>query len=145
MGTFANIVCKTVGAAGMGAVIYDAYSVGKATSSRTAQKVAADHYLDVYTSKRTLSTESPVNNAIQTKVADMRSNNPIIPIAGKVKGFISGTLSSLADNILPVSFAALAITTKGFFSKLGACGVAACGLMMVLKEGFGVGKQNPMN
>ena len=145
MGTFANIVCKTVGVAGMSMAVYDAYSVGKATSARTSQKVMADHITDVYSSERTLTTESPVNNAIQSKVADFRSNNAIVPIVGKVKGFFGGILKSLADNLIPVSCAALALTTKGMLSKLGAIGVAACGLLTILKEGFGVGKQTPMN
>lgn len=92
-----------------------------------------------------MSTESPVNNAIQGKVADMRENNPIIPLYGKVKGFCSGVLTSLGNNLLPVSCAALALTTKGFFSKLGAIGLAGCGLLTVLKEGFGLGKRTPMD
>lgn len=145
MGTFANIVCKTVGAAGMSLAVYDAYSVGKATSSRTSQKVMAEHLTDVYTSERTLTTESPVNKALQSKVSKMRSNNALIPMAGKVKGFVGGTLNSLADNIIPVACATLAITTKGLCSKLGALGVAGWGVLTVLKEGFGVGKQTPMN
>ncbi len=145
MGIVSTIVCKTAGIAGMSAVVYDAFSVGRASSSRISQQVTADHFERVHTSRRTLSTESPVNGAIQGKIADMRENNPIIPIYGKVKGFCSGVLNSLGNNLLPVSFAALALTTKGFFSKLGAAGLAACGLLTVLKEGFGLGKQTPMD
>ncbi len=145
MGIVSTIVCKTAGIAGMSAVVYDAFSVGRASSSRISQQVNADHFERIHTSRRTLSTESPVNNAIQGKIADMRENNPIIPIYGKIKGFCTGALTSLGDNLLTVSCAALALTTKGFFSKLGAIGLAACGLFTVMKEGFGLSKQTPMD
>ena len=145
MGIVSKVVCKTVGLAGLSAVVYDAYAVGKhhAASSSTSQ--SADSYEHIISSNRTTTSESPVTNAIQNKVSDLRMNNPIIPAYGKVKGFIKGSLESLGDNIIMVGCTTLAMAGKGFFAKLGAWGVAGCGLYTVLREGFGFGKQSAVD
>ena len=140
MGMMAKIVCKTVGIAGLSAAAYDACTVGKHHSAVGAKQASGNLYADVYQDSRTLSSESHIANGIQSKVADLRLNNPIIPIAGKIKGFIRGAFNSMGDNIILVSSAALALGAKGFFSKLGAWGVAGFGLFKILKDGFGIGK-----
>ena len=145
MSTFSNIVCKTVGIAGMSAVLYDAYSLGRANSRRQAQNVTADYFERVHAGTRTLNTESQVNNAIQKGVKNFRIDNSIVPVYGSVKGFVTGFLKSLGENILPVSLATLALATKGTLSKIGAWGLAATGLYTVAKEGFGLGKISPMD
>ena len=145
MGIVSNVVCKTVGLAGMGAVLYDAYTIGKEQSYRTSQKVSADFFESVYAAQRTQTNESHVTNAMQNKVADLRLRNPLIPMFGRVKGFFEGALDSLGNNVVPVIFAATALLTKGFMSKLGAWGLAGCGVYTILKEGFGIGKNAPMD
>lgn len=145
MGTFSNIVCKTVGVAGMSAVLYDAYSLARADSKRQSQVVTADYFQKVHADTRTLSNESQVDNAVQKGIRDFRIDNSIVPVYGNVKGFVTGFLKSLGNNIVPVSFASLALATKGTLSKVGAWGVAAYGLYKVAKEGFGIGKISPMD
>lgn len=140
-----NIVCKTVGIAGMSAVLYDSYSVAKKNSSRVAQMDNADHFEKVHTSTRTLSGESSVNSAMQKKIAEMRMDNPLFSIMGNIKGFAKGFLNTLGNNLIPVAFSALALATKGTMSKIGAWGVAGYGLFTIAKEGFGLGKQTPMD
>ena len=143
MSIISTVLCKTAGIAGMSAALYDAYSVGNANSKRYSNLNNADYFEKIHTAQRTLSSESPTNNAIQKKVANLRYNNPIVPAYGKIKGFIDGTLKSLGDNLIPISFAALALATKGFYSKLGAWGVVGCGVFTALREGFGLGKTSP--
>lgn len=145
MNVVSKIVCKTVGVAGISAVVYDAYSRAKVESKRTSQKMVADSFERIHAAKRTTTKESYVDSAIQSKVADMRMDNPIIPFAGRIGGFVKGGLNSLGDNIVPVTFSALALGTKGFFSKLGAMGVGGVALYTILKESFGVGKTTPMD
>ena len=145
MGMVSNIVCKTVGIAGMSAVLYDSYSVAKKNSIRVAQMDNADHFEKVHASTRTLSGESSVNSAMQKKVAEMRMDNPLFSIMGNVKGFAKGFLNTLGNNLIPVAFSALALATKGTMSKLGAWGVAGYGLFTIAKEGFGLDKQTPMD
>lgn len=145
MGMVSNIVCKTVGVAGMSAVLYDSYSVAKKNANRVAQTDNADHFEKVHASTRTLSGESSVNRAMQKKVAEMRMDNPLFSIMGNVKGFTKGFLNTLGNNLVPVAFSALALATKGTMSKIGAWGVAGYGLFTVAKEGFGLGKQTPVD
>lgn len=145
MGTIANIACKTVGIAGMSAVLYDAYSLGKQNSQRNLQKVNADHFEKVIADTRTMSSESAMTGAMQKKIANFRMNNPLISAFGSVGGFISGALNSLGDNIIPTAFASIALATKGKLSKLGAFGTIGYGIYTVLKEGFGVSKQSPLD
>ncbi len=145
MGTIANIACKTVGVAGMSAVLYDAYSLGKQNSQRNLQKVNADHFEKVIADTRTMSSESAMTGAMQKKIANFRMNNPLISAFGSVGGFISGALNSLGDNIIPTAFASIALATKGKLSKLGAFGTIGYGIYTVLKEGFGVSKQSPLD
>ena len=145
MGTIANIACKTVGVAGMSAVLYDAYSLGKQNSKRNLQKVNADHFEKVIADTRTMSSESAMTGAMQKKIANFRMNNPLISAFGSVGGFISGALNSLGDNIIPTAFASIALATKGKLSKLGAFGTIGYGIYTVLKEGFGVSKQSPLD
>ena len=145
MGMVSNIVCKTVGIAGMSAVLYDSYSVAKKNSIRVAQMDNADHFEKVHASTRTLSGESSVNSAMQKKVAEMRMDNPLFSIMGNIKGFAKGFLNTLGNNLIPVAFSALALATKGTMSKIGAWGVAGYGLFTIAKESFGLDKQTPMD
>lgn len=145
MGIVSNIVCKTVGIAGMGAIVYDAYHIGKEQSHRTSQKETADRFESIIASQRTQTHESHVTNAIQNKIADLRMQNPIIPFYGRVKGFFEGALESLGNNIIPVIFTSCALLSKGFMSKVGAWGLVGCGIYTAIKEGFGIGKNTPMD
>lgn len=145
MGTLSNIVCKTVGIAGMSAVLYDACSVSRANSKRASQQMNADFYERIHADTRNTATESPLTSAMQKKVANWRMNNPIVSMAGSAKGYIGGFFRSLGDNLIPAALASLALAGKGVFAKIGAWGVAAYGLLTVLKEGFGVSKKSPMD
>ncbi len=145
MGMMANIVCKTAGVAGMSALLYDAYSVGKVESKRVSEDMEADHYLKIHANTRTLSNESEVQNAIQKKVANFRMNTPFISAAGSIKGFTKGFFNSLGENIIPAAFASIALAAKGITAKIGAWGLAAYGLYIVAKEGFGFTKKSPMD
>ena len=72
MGTISNIACKTVGAVGMSAILYDAYSVATKNAERVSQMASADHFEKVHLSTRTLSDESSVNGAMQKKIAEAK-------------------------------------------------------------------------
>ena len=145
MGMMANIICKTAGVAGISAVAYDAYKVGSRHSHHGSEQASADYFEKIVAAERTSSTESDVSNALQKKVADFRMSNPIIPFFGKVKGFCSGMIESLGNNIIPVAFSSMALAGKGFFAKLGAYGLAGYAGYKVLHEGFGVGKKTPVD
>lgn len=145
MNTFGKIVCKTVGVAGMSAVLYDAYSVGKAQSRRTSQASEADFFEKVHANTRTTTNESPIAGAMQKKVANMRMNNPLISLSGRCKGAFSGFFGSLGDNLFPAITASMALAGKGIFAKIGAWGTAGYALFVIAKEGFGFSKNSPVD
>ena len=145
MKTLAKIACRTAGIAGMSAIVYDAWSVGKENSRKISQLETADHFIRVHDSTRTLSFENPTKNMIQEKVKDFRMDSPIFPVWGKIKGFVHDTLESLADNIIPAVLSSFALAGKGFAAKLGAWGLAGYGVYTIMKEGFGFGKPSPMD
>ena len=141
----ANIVCKTAGIAGLSAVTYDAIAMAKHHANAGAAEASADVFEKVVAAERSNNTASHLTGAMQEKVADWRIKNPIVPIFGKLKGYIEGTLSSLGDNIVPVCLSAVALTTKGFMQKAGAWGLAIYGTYQIAKEGFGLGKTTPVD
>lgn len=141
----ANIVCKTVGIAGLSAVTYDALAMAKHHSNASSTEISADTFEKVVAAKRSNSSASYITGAMQDKVADFRVKNPIIPIFGKIKGFLEGFLSSLGDNIIPTGLSALAMGTKGALQKFGAWGLGIYGVYQVAKEGFGLGKTAPVD
>lgn len=141
----ANIVCKTVGIAGLTAVTYDAYAMAQHHSSAASAELSADTFEKVVAAERSNSNASHLTGTMQKKVADFRMKNPIVPLFGKVKGFIEGFFSSMADNIIPTTLSAIALGTKGKLQKAGAWGVAIYGAYLLAKEGFGLGKTAPVD
>ena len=145
MATIANIICKTAGIAGLSAVSYDAYSVAKHHSNAASAEISADIFEKAVAAQRSNSTGSYLTGAIQSKVADFRMKNPIVPLFGKIKGFTEGFISALADNIILTTLSAIAIGTKGKIQKAGGWGLAIYGIYMLAKEGFGLGKTAPVD
>ena len=145
MVNIANIACKTVGLAGMSAVLYDAYGTARHHSAAGAAKASADVYESAVAAERSNAGASYVTGAMQRKVADLRMSNPIIPIYGRIKGFFKAFFNSIGDNIVLAGFASMALAGKGFWGKLGAFGSAGFVGFKILKEGFGVGKKSPVD
>ena len=145
MVSVANIVCKTVGVAGMSIAVYDAYAMAQHHSMAGSLETSADVYEKAIAAERSNTNASHVTGAMQSKIANLRMNNPIVPIFGKVKGFVSGFISSLGDNIIPITLSTLALATKGFVQKCGVWGLGIYGVYQVAKEGFGLGKSSAVD
>lgn len=145
MGWMAKIACKTIGAAGVSAVLYDAYMCGRAVCMNTGQSQSADSFESVISANRTTSEVSPVTSAMQKELSHLRMDNPIIPAYGRTKGFIKGCFISLGNNLVPTIFSMMALAGKRGWSKIGAWGLAGFGLYKVIKEGFGIGKNTPVD
>ena len=145
MGLVSNIVCKTVGIAGLAAVTYDAYSMAQHHSSALAAEMTADVFEKTVAAQRSNSSASYTAGAMQNKVADLRMKNPIVPVYGKVKGFVEGFISTLGDTVIPIIFSSIALGAKGKIQKAGAWGVGIFGLYQIAKEGFGLGKTAPID
>ena len=140
-----NIVCKTAGIAGLSLAVYDAAAMAKHHANAEAANVSADIFESAVAAERSNSSASAVTNAMQQRVADFRMTNPVVPLFGKVKGYIQGFFSSLGDNIIPVGLSSIALAAKGKIQKAGAWGLAIYSGYLLAKEGFGLGKTSPVD
>ena len=145
MVSIAPIVCKTAGAAGIGAALYDTYKVSRLFAKAGGEDAAAEHYQNIYANTRTIDNVSYVSNAIQKKTADLREKNPIPEIWGSIKGGAKGALYTLCNWLPTAGCASLALLTKGMLSKIGAAGVVLSLIYEVAHNGFGLGKNTPMD
>ena len=145
MVSVSNIVCKTAGIAGLSVAAYDAMAMAQHHASAETSKMSADTFESVIAAQRSNSTASAFTNAMQEKVGDLRMKNPVVPLFGKVKGYVEGFFSSLGDNIIPVALSSVALAAKGTLQKAGAWGLGVYGCYLLAKEGFGVGKTSPVD
>ena len=140
-----KIACRTIGAAGMGLAVYDAFQVGKQYSRNIAQQEESKFLEKAYFDSRTTNTTSFVSNGMRKKTFELRAKNPLPSLWGRAKGAVQGSLESLGNNIFTVACSALALASKGLLAKIGAVGVLLGAMYDVVSNGFGLGKQNPMN
>ena len=145
MNTLTKIACRTVGAAGIGIALYDAVKLGGHYSKVRGNIAEANHLTKVHSSGRTTDNISYVDNFIREKTVDMRNKNGIHKILGCIGGGFEGAMYGLANHLPAIVCSAFAILGKGIGAKLGSIGVGLCLLYKIVKEGFGIGKPNPMN
>lgn len=145
MNTVAKIVCKTVGAGGLALSCFDAFKVSK-FYAKTGGEHAQEHYMEkTYFSSRTTDTVSYTSNAMRDKVFDIRSRNPLPSAVGTVKGGVKGFAYSIINSLPMIVCSSFALFGKNAFSKAGAIGVGVVSVWKILRDGFGVGKSNPMH
>lgn len=144
MNIITKIVCRTVGAAGLGVALYDAAKVGALYSRNQSEIEQAKYLEDRFFSSRTLDDVSYSSNAIRQKTFDVMSKNPLPSVWGATKGGVGGFLNSLGDNLPLVICSSMALLGKGIMAKLGTVGIALGACYKVAREGLGLGKNSPM-
>ena len=145
MRTITKIACRTVGAVGMGIALYDAVRVGGQMSRNTAQNQQAKYLEKAYFNSRTTDNNSYISNNLREKTFELHSKNPIPALWGRIKGATKGATYSLGTNLFTVACSSLALLSKGLLAKVGAIGVALSICYNIARNGFGLGKQNPMD
>ena len=141
----ARVACRTVGAAGIGVALYDSAKIAK-YFSETGSEHAQEHYLEkAYFNSRTTDKFSYSSNALREKTFELRSKNPIPGIYGKFEGGFKGFMYGLGNYLPVILCSTLALVGKSWGAKLGAIGVGLAALYKVARDGYGVGKNNPMN
>ena len=145
MRTITKIACRTVGALGIGIALYDASRVASYQSKTVSENVKAAQMERAYFNSRTIDNNSYYSNGIRKRVQNFLINSPIPTIWGKIKGGVEGFIKGLGNHILTVGCATMALLCKGFGAKLGAIGIGLGFLYEIIRNGFGVGKHNPMN
>ncbi len=144
MRTITKIACRTMGTVGMGIALYDASRVASQFSRNEAQNVQAKYLENAYFNSRGIDNVSYNSNNIREKTFDLRTKNPLPAIWGRIKGYCEGASYSLGSNLITVACSALALLSKGALAKIGAIGVGLGVCYNIARNGFGLGKQNPM-
>lgn len=140
-----KVLCRTLGTAGIGIAVYNAAKVGGHFSRVESEKSHARYLEKVYSDTRTLDKMNYTDNAIRKKAFEKRLHNPFPTIWGSIKGFFKGSLDSLADMLPVIACSSLALLSKGWLAKAGAIGLGAISCFEVLRNGFGLGKQHPLD
>ena len=144
MNTITKIACRTVGTLGIGVALYDATRVANHFSKAESQKQQAKYLENAYFNSHTSDNISYTSSAIGKKTFEMRTNNPLPSIWGRIKGGCEGALYSLGNHLFTIACASLALLSKGALAKVGAVGVGLKVCYDIARNGFGLGKQNPM-
>lgn len=140
-----KIACRTLGAAGICLACVDSHKIAKQFAG-IGSDYTQERYLErAYFSSRTTDKVSPASNALREKTFELRSKNPIPSIYGKIKGRVQGFMYGMANWLPVVICSAFAILGKNILAKAGAIGLGTIAVYKVLRDGFGLGKNNPMN
>lgn len=144
MKTWAKIACRTIGVAGMGLATYDVGRVANRVSKNTSAVEHAKFIENAYFDSRTIDSDSYLSNGIREGAFNLRLKDPVPSLWGRVKGYFKGAFNALGNNILIISSSALALLGKGIYAKIGAIGVGLSLAYDLIRNGFGVGKNHPM-
>ena len=145
MKTITKVACRIIGAASIGSALYDSARVSKLYGKHQSKISQANFLERTYFNSRTLDSTSYTGNAIRKKTYDLESNNPIPSVWGKIKGKTKGFFYGLANNLPLIICGSMALLGKNIVAKLGAIGTGLCFAYTVLRQGFGLGKNHPMD
>lgn len=145
MKVISKIAYRTIGTAGMGVALYDASQLCGLYAKNGAKHEQEKYLESAYFNSRTTDTVSHSSNAIRQKTFDLRTKNPLPALWGKIKGGASGVFYALGNNLPIIACSSAAILSKGKLAKFGAIGAALCICYNVARNGFGLGRQNPMD
>ena len=145
MRTITKIACRTMGTVGMGIALYDASRVASQFSRNGAQNEQAKYLEKAYFNSRNIDEVSYTSNNIREKTFDLRTKNPLPSLWGRVKGYCQGACYALGNNLFTVTCSACALLSKGILAKIGATGVGLSICYKIARDGFGLGKQHPMD
>lgn len=141
----AEITCKAIGAAGVGAALYDSAKIAH-LYSKIGGEHTQEHFLEnAYFNSRTLDNVSYTDNIIRESTFDIKTRTPLPKTFGKVKGGFQGFFYGMGNHLPVIICSTLALACKNWAAKAGAIGVGLCALYKVAREGFGLGKHNPMD
>lgn len=144
MKTITKIACRTVGTLGIGVALYDTTRVANHFSKVESQKQQSKYLENAYFNSRTSDNMSYTSSAIGKKTFELRTNNPLPSIWGRIKGGCEGAMYSLGNHLFTIACSSLALLSKGTLAKVGAIGVGLKACYEIARNGFGLGKQNPM-
>ena len=144
MNTVTKIACRSVGTLGMGIALFDACQLSKHYSKIGGKASKARQLNSAYYNGRTIDNVSYVSNNIRKKTFNVRAANPLPEMVGEINGGIKGFLYGIGNFLPAIAFSSLALLGKSWGAKVGAIGVGLGVCLKIAREGFGLGKKNPM-
>jgi hypothetical protein len=145
MKTITKVACRLIGAASIGSALYDSARVSNLYGKHQSEISQANYLERTYFNSRTLDSTSYTENAIRKKTYDLEANNPIPSVWGKIKGKTKGFFYGLSNNLPLIVCGSMALLGKNLVAKLGVLGSALCVAYTILRQGFGLGKNHPMD
>ncbi|MBO5947890.1 hypothetical protein J6Q66_03540 [bacterium] len=135
-----KFISKSVGVVALGCVGYDAYKKGCWKGKMTQKLVDADILERVHYNSMLLDNHTTVGANVKNSF-DMWTIDTKIPTKiAKLRGFCSGFVSSLADNIVPFALATGALMFKKGLSKWCAIGLGLYAAKFFFTDMLGIGK-----
>ena len=134
-----KILAKTVGAAALGLVGYDAYKRGQWQSKTDYKNTAANMMISVSEDAQLLDQNSATRGAAKNKFHRWFINSNIGPFYSHFTGFLKGIGSSILDNAIPFALATGAVCFKKC-DKLCAIGLGLYAAKYFITEMLGFGK-----
>jgi hypothetical protein len=128
----------------MYAALSDSLKIAKKYSEIGGEHRQEEYLVNVYSKTRTTDQVSYTQKNIGEKAFELRSKNPFPGIFGSMGGAFKGFTYSMGNYLPAVVFSTIALVSKKWPAKIGAAGVAAGIIYKIVRQGFGVGKQNPM-
>ena len=145
MRTITKIACRIIGTVSIGSALYDSVRMSKLYGKHQSEREQANYLERAYFNSRTLDSASYTGNAIRKKTFDIESKNPSPSVWGKIKGKTKGFFQGLSNNLPLIICGSLALVGKNFWAKFGAIGSAICLAYTIVRQGFGLGKNHPMD
>lgn len=134
-----------MGTVGMGIALYDTVQVANAFSKINSRGNQARYLHKAYYNARTIDNVSYTSNNLRKKTFDLRTRNPIPANRGKITGWFKGANYALGNMLPVVACSSLALLCKGALAKIGALGIVLGVAYNIARNGFGLGKEHPMN
>lgn len=148
MGFASNLLFKSLGAATVGLIFYDAHHAGKITAPMNEKRHKADRLEERYLDDMKQSSPSVVEAAVKKKIFQYSLDENITPTYNNLTGYLKGFGSMLVSHMVPLVLALGTLAfggirdkgAGGFATKFCGLGLIAYGGIFLLREAFGIGK-----
>lgn len=140
-----NIITKTIGAGGLGLVLYDAHCAAKIRSKVFEKNHKSENLEKNLYNTMSLDSPSVVKAATKKRIFKYFVDENISGFFTSIFGYAKGFGSMLVSDVIPLALAlgTLLMPSKGklgIFSKMFGAGLLAYGGIYILQEMFGIGK-----
>ena len=142
---FSKYLVKSVGAAALGVVAYDAHIIGKLQSDIYSKSKDADACMNTFNNTQYLSSPSMTTSHLKDSVHKFETDSNFRHFINSAVGYFKGFGSMLIDSVVPLGLGLGALCGKGWVGKGSAIGLGAYGVIKLFKDVLGFGHYNDLN